>query len=368
MSKRQIFLNFVHDKSKIKQILVLRNGLLGDTVFITSLLKRLNQAFPDASIDIIVGQSAGDVLNNFPGVRKIIPFKFDFSIFSILKQIIFFISLIPKRYSLLIIPEVNPHYTIVGKFCFPKKLASFTNPIGFSDYQINRPHKKALLADTELVKEWTEIDGNDKPQVFVTNEEKLKVKQFLKKFDVNDNDKILFFNPGSSKQYSEKDWPFENYAPVADHFNNKYGYKVVFNGLKRDKNDFDKIAAQIKGKAIMLAGEDAIDVRSMFALISISDLVFGVDTGPIHIATALDVPVLCLMGYMNPEDTGPYNPNIPVNILTSDMPCIPCVHANPKPAQWEEVCKFNKPVECMKRITPEKVIFELEKILNLKGH
>ncbi len=307
MSKSENFLNFVRQKENVKRILVLRNGLLGDTVFITSLLKRLNYSFPDASIDVIVGQRAGDVLKYFPGVKKIIPFNFDFSIISIIKQLIFFISLIPKRYSLLIVPEVNPHYTIVGKFCFPKKIASFTNPIGIADYQINRPNKKALLADTELVKAWTQIDGNDKPIVFVSDEEKIKVRQYLKQFTINEKDKILFFNPGSSKQYSEKDWPFENYAPVADHFINNYGYKVVFNGLKRDKEDFDKIAAKIKGDAIMLAGDNAIDVRSMFALISLSDLVFGVDTGPIHIATAIDIPVLCLMGYMNPDDTGPYN-------------------------------------------------------------
>ena len=54
MSKQQKFLNFVHDKSKIKNIIVLRNGLLGDTVFITALLKRLTYTFPSANIDLLL--------------------------------------------------------------------------------------------------------------------------------------------------------------------------------------------------------------------------------------------------------------------------------------------------------------------------
>ena len=50
-------------------------------------------------------------------------------------------------------------------------------------------------------------------------------------------------------------------------------------------------------------------------------------------------------------------------ILKSDMSCIPCVHSNPKPAQWE-ICKCTRPVECMRKITPEKVILEIGKLLN----
>jgi ADP-heptose:LPS heptosyltransferase len=363
MKKSEKFLSFVQDKNNIKNILVFRNGLLGDTVFITSLLCRLNFTYPDANIDIIVGKTSIEVLKHFSGIRKIIPFNFNLSILSILKQIVFFISLIPNKYDLLIVPEVNPHYTIVGKFCFPKKIASFANPLGFSDYQIDRPKIKATLAEAELVKNWTQLDGKDKPVVFVSDEEKIKIRKHLESFSVSENDKILFFNPGSSTQYSEKDWAFENYAPVADHFINKHGYKVVFNGLKRDKQDFEKISSMMHSKAIMLGGENAVDIRSMFALISISDLVLGVDTGPIHIATALDIPVLCLTGFTDADETGPYNPNDLVTILKSDMPCIPCVHSNPKPAQWE-ICKSMRPVECMRRITPEKVILEIEKILN----
>jgi heptosyltransferase I len=363
MTKSENFLSFVQDKNNIKNILVFRNGLLGDVVFITSLLSRLNHTYPKANIDVIVGRTSVEVLKYFPGIRKIIPFNFDFSILSILKQIGFFTSLIPNKYDLLVVPEVNPHYTIVGKFCLPKKIASFTNPLGFSDYQINRPKIKATLAEAELVKKWTQVKGNDKAVVFVSDEEKIKIRKHLEIFGVSENNKILFFNPGSSTQYSEKDWAFENYAPVADHFISKLNYKIVFNGLKRDKKDFEKIASIMNCDAIFLAGENAIDIRSMFSLISISELVLGVDTGPIHIATALDIPVLCLTGFTDADETGPYNPNESVTIIKSDMPCIPCVHSNPKPAQWD-ICKSMRPVECMRRITPQKVILEMEKILN----
>ena len=364
MTRREKFLNFVTNKNNIKHILVIRNGLLGDIVFITTLLTRLNYTYPTAIIDVIVGKSSVAVLKYFPGIRNVIPFNYNFSIISILKQVSFFLSLIKNKYDLLIVPEVNPHYTIVGKFCLPKKIASFANPLCFSDYQVNRPKIIAALAEVELVKNWTQFDKKDKSALFVSADEKIEIRKHLELFSVANNDKILFFNPGSSTQYSEKDWAFENYAPVADYFISKHGYKVVFNGLKRDKLDFEKISSMMQNKPILLAGENSIGIRSMIALISISDLVLGVDTGPIHIASALNIPVLCLMGFTDAEETGPYNPNNLVKILKSDMPCIPCVHSNPKPAQWQ-ICKSTRPVECMKKISPGKVILEIEKLLKL---
>lgn len=355
---------FISTPQKIKKILVLRNGLLGDTVFITAMLHRLNSTFSNAVIDVIVGKNSTEVLKEFPGIRKIIPFNFNFSATSILKQTRFFLPMSAERYDLVIVPEVNPHYTLMAKLSFPRKLAAFTSSISkICDYHIERPKQKAVLADTRIVTDWTISDEPDKARLYLSEEEISEARRVLSTHGILPGDKILFFNPGSSKQYSEKDWGIDNYAPVADHFIAAGNYKIVFNGLPRDKEDYAEMASKMKYKPVLLCGENTVPVRIMFAIISLSELVFGVDTGPIHIATAFDVPVLCLMGYMDQNDTGPYHPDVQAKVLTSSMPCSPCVHTNPKPAQWDNICRNQCPVECMKKITPEVVIKEIEEML-----
>jgi ADP-heptose:LPS heptosyltransferase len=270
-------------------------------------------------------------------------------------------------YDLLIIPEVNPHYTLMGKLVFAKKIISFAESLKHSvDYFIERPKKIAALAEVELVKEWTALNDSDKTILFLTEDEKKEIKTLLKYYGINESDKILLFNPGSSKHNSEKDWDLNSYIPVAEHFAVNHSYKIIFNGLQRDKESFENLSSKFSIKPLMLAGEKTITIRMLFALVSISELVLGVDTGTIHIATAFDVPVVCLMGYMDKENTGPYHPYVSAKVITADLSCIPCANKNPKPARWD-ICKNIFPVECMRRITPGMVINEMEKILKLSG-
>jgi heptosyltransferase I len=47
-------------------------------------------------------------------------------------------------------------------------------------------------------------------------------------------------------------------------------------------------------------------LRNLVAILDGSSLVLAPDTGPLHVAVALDRPVISLMGYTNPKRTGPY--------------------------------------------------------------
>jgi ADP-heptose:LPS heptosyltransferase len=229
------------------------------------------------------------------------------------------------------------------------------------DYQVDRPNKIAVLAETEIVLPWTENINGDKPILYVKEEEIRSVLSFLEFNGVSRSAKILLFNPGGNVRHSVKDWEYSYYAPVADYFISNHGFKVIINGFNQDEEDLDKISSLMKEVPVIITG---ITLRQFFALISVSKLVFGIDTGTIHASTALNVPVFCLMGFNDPDDTGPYNPEAPARTLTSDLSCVPCLNKNPKPEQWN-ICKNLYPVECMRRITPEQVILEIEDLLGI---
>jgi ADP-heptose:LPS heptosyltransferase len=79
------------------------------------------------------------------------------------------------------------------------------------------------------------------------------------------------------------------------------------------------------------------------------------DTGPMHVAAALGVPVVALFGPTDPRFTGPYDQL--ENVLRIELPCAPC---------FKSYCTWKKPIECLVAITPARVFEFAEKKLMVK--
>jgi heptosyltransferase I len=111
------------------------------------------------------------------------------------------------------------------------------------------------------------------------------------------------FVVGTSKP--AKNWEPENYARVIDHVEAECGLRALLVGgpsaIERDAAA--RIAGLVKHKPIVALGTD---VRRLVWLLDGSALLVSPDTGPLHIARALDVPVVGLYGYTNPKRYGPY--------------------------------------------------------------
>ena len=103
--------------------------------------------------------------------------------------------------------------------------------------------------------------------------------------------------------------------------------------------------------ADMLTG--ATTLPEMIEWIRLCDVLVTNDTGPMHVAAALRKPVIALLGPTNPRRTGPYGQLQRVTQLA--LPCVPCM----KP-----VCRFEKPLECMRAIAPETIFQRVREILS----
>jgi heptosyltransferase I len=104
---------------------------------------------------------------------------------------------------------------------------------------------------------------------------------------------------------AQKDWLPERYAEVADALTGDYGMDVVLLGGPGGR----EIAAarEIQARArVPLTWAMGDGVRRLLGIIAGSRLVIAPDTGPVHMARALDVPVVGLYGHTNPWRVGPY--------------------------------------------------------------
>ncbi len=103
----------------------------------------------------------------------------------------------------------------------------------------------------------------------------------------------------------EKDWIPERWAEVADALYAQFGMQVVLVGGKSER----EVAAE---RVVMLnakhkpRSELGSGLRNLVSILDASALVLSPDTGPLHMAVALNRPVISLIGYTNPKRTGPY--------------------------------------------------------------
>lgn len=144
-----------------------------------------------------------------------------------------------------------------------------------------------------------------------------------------------------------KQWPPEYYAEVAQLLLEK-GWQVLVLGSKADRDAAEQISDQIsadRSRFFNLAGqtrlEDAID------LLATADWVVSNDSGLMHIAAALQRPLVVLYGPTSPSFTPPLADN--AHIMRIDVDCGPC---------FQRVCPEGHH-KCLRGISVENVLKEI---------
>jgi heptosyltransferase I len=108
---------------------------------------------------------------------------------------------------------------------------------------------------------------------------------------------------GTSK--AEKDWLPERWAEVSDALHADFGLQPVLVGGRSEREQRAEriILARARVPVVSALGSG---LRNLVGILDGAALALSPDTGPLHMAVALDRPVIALMGYTNPKRVGPY--------------------------------------------------------------
>jgi heptosyltransferase-2 len=126
---------------------------------------------------------------------------------------------------------------------------------------------------------------------------------------------------GAGASYgSAKCWPPERFADFVNRFRLHTDADVIFFGTASEQKVSETIAAGIKGSSISLVGKTAI--TALPALLSRCHLFVGNDSGAMHVAAAVGLPVVAIFGPTDPHGTAPITPRCTV---VQERPyCSPC--------------------------------------------
>ena len=328
-----------------EKILVFRMSGVGDVLWTTPLLSNLRTAYPDAQIDYLVKDFCAPVLFNNPDVDRLVVFSKG----RLSDQVSFLKLLRDSRYGLTIDLVGTPRTAIQSL------VTGAANRIGF-DFGYRRLFYNHVLDaraanyghEVEFnlsVLEYLGIPATIKDLIFnLTPEEREYQRACYRNMDLDDQEVIGLIPTGG---WPCKRWPVEYYVETAQALAAEEGRKIlVFWGSQSEQAEANLIA-QACPQAQPIP---PTSLRQMAALLSGCQLIIGNDSGPLHIATALKVPVLSFYGPTVPRSQGPWGQ--PQAVLQAPgLSCLGCNRTRcPDP-------------RCMTGIRPELVIDQAEQRL-----
>ncbi len=153
----------------------------------------------------------------------------------------------------------------------------------------------------------------------------------------------IIFCPGAEYGPAKR-WPARHFAALAEALSAP-GTPVWLVGSDKDRSVGAEIEQASHGAAQNLCGRSTLE--QVIDLIATARLVVANDSGLMHIAAALDRPLVALYGSSSPAYTPPLSPH--AKIVTLAVPCSPC---------FERVCPLGH-FDCLTRLTPEYVLQNL---------
>ena len=330
------------------KILIIRLSSIGDIILTQPIVKRLHEVFPQAELHYLTKPQFAILPEYFGVPLKVIPYS---------KTLGFHFSLSNKKYDYV--------FDLHAKFStFLIKLAAGT-ALNFT-YSKKHNLRKAIvnhkteqsinstldLYQSALITASTVLNKEDlalSPEFPHLTIEQTELDQMSARLPKPDGKKVIALFPGAN--HLTKRYPIESFLRVIQKAGDKYHYWLM--GSKAETELTYQLNFDTADKSTDLGGR--FNLEETIAAVAMSDLVITNDSGPMHIAAALNKPQIAIFGATHPKlGFKPLNSN--AHLLCKNIACQPCsLHGG-------EQCPLNT-FACMKTIHPDELISQIKTIL-----
>lgn len=316
MSTDKLSESTVIKKEEVKKILIIKLRGIGDVVLSTITFDNLKSDFPEATIDFLTDSSSKPGIEGLPQISRVIIFPKGF-----LARLKLFYNIRKYKYDLVLDFFSNPSTAQITFFSRAKYRGGFPYQGRKWAYNIFGPPERDKFHNAQLHLEFLKNLNlkNDLTNLYfyVSEADKDFSKRWLQKSAEKSNNLFGILPSGG---WSSKKCDPEKFAEIAEIVNNKYGMVPLIIWGPDDYNDAAKIKSILLDKAILAP---RTSIREMAALIENCLFVIANDSGPMHISTAINIPVLSLHGPTSPYLQGPFGSKHEwINL--SELDCITC--------------------------------------------
>ncbi|MBI4316987.1 MAG: glycosyltransferase family 9 protein [Chloroflexi bacterium] len=354
------------------RILLIRPDHIGDVLFTTPALRLLRAHMAEAHIVFLVGPWSRRVIERNPHVDEIVTFGFPWydrrPLPAFWRRYAALIGLarMLSRY------EFDAALNLRSDFWWGALLTCLLRVgqrVGYDQQDCSpfltqivplQGRSHSVERNLRLVEASLGLDGAASTVVeqceldfVVTPQEQQFAAEYLQARGVDPGDPLVAIHPGVGGDM--KLWTTSGFAAVAQGIQRKHGVKLLLTGSSSERGMVDEIAGKAGGNCLVAAGDTTLG--QLAAIFQQCQLVIGVDSGPLHLATACGVPTVHLFGPSDHLIYGPCGDARLHRIVRAGLACSPC---NNLSAPVDRV--FGG--DCMLAIRAEDVLVAVEQLLD----
>ena len=339
------------DKEAIHRILVRGPNWLGDAVMCEPALRGLRKLFPNAQIALLVKPAVADLFTGHPAMTDVLTYDttgrhaglsgkwalagqlrrqgFDLAVLfqnAFEAAFLTFLAGVPRRYG----------YATDGRSLL------LSDPVA-------APDRRTLVHQVryywDLLQPLGLTGDPSAPELVVSPEEEQAMAGRFAQGGLSATDVVVGINPGSTYGGAKR-WLPERYAEVTEQLcrtireSREQQVGVVIFGAQGEERLGQEIAARLSSQSLVLSG--ATTIRELMAAVKRCAMLLTNDTGPMHIASAFQVPVVAIFGPTDWRTTSPFGSAHA--IVRQPVDCAPCLLRE---------CPIDH--RCMTRVTVDQV-------------
>jgi heptosyltransferase-3 len=349
----------------VKNILVIKLRHIGDVLLTIPVFRALRESFPDARITALVNSGTQDVLSGHPLIDEIIVFERTtkaLPLISRLNRELSFMNLVHSKHFDMAVDLTSGDRAAILAVASGARYRLAYDPegsgfVGKRYLYTHRTHKDGsrhmVLQNLDVVRKFGITTEDLTVDFFVPDDAKEFARNVFKKHSINESDTVIHIHPTS--RWLFKCWKDEYMADVINSLLGK-GVKVILTSSPAEK-EMEKTKRIIwmvddRARIVDLCGRTTI--KQLAAVSERASLFLGVDSAPMHIAAAVNTPVVALFGPTGEAEWGPWGEH---TLITKKMRCISCEKG---------ICDGVKVRKCLEAISAEEVIEAIARVLHTK--
>jgi heptosyltransferase-2 len=356
-----------------QRILVVKLADLGDLLTATAALRALRHSFPDARIEALITPSSASLLEGSDLVDRLVPFdKFVFdhpgrAAWALPAALTLGRRLHEQHYDTLLL--FHHLTTAFGTAKYAALALASGAPIraGLDNgrgWFLTRRAEDRGFGERHEVDYWLEVARtigatNPRPrlEIPISPDQRAAARQRWADLGL-DSAPTALLHPGSGAFSLARRWPAERYAALGNRLASELGLRlaVLAGPAPGEASLVRSVLAGLSVPAALVEGVPS--PRELAALLRQATIFIGNDSGVMHLAAAVEIPIVAIFGPTNHRAWGPYPPDEPRHaVVREPLACSPCIHQGHS---------FGRPAGCPARTCLDLV--EVDQVLRAAEH